>query len=73
MKYISRKYTLSHGDFVVVGSLIVTTNGSGEVFVRNQTGKQIRVSDERDSVIITAQSHRLSPTAKNGLDAFRVS
>lgn len=55
-------------------NILVRLNWSGEVFVRNKRAPntEIRISDEIQSLVVTAMGSDMTPTAVNGLSAFRV-
>ena len=52
----------------------VHENGSGEIFVTlKSVNISMRVSNYRDSFIVTAGNNLIEPTSLNGLSAFRIS
>lgn len=55
-------------------ALIVYTNGSGEIFVKNKRDEKstIRITPDRDGLNVTAHDGVLTPWAVNGLPAFVV-
>lgn len=55
-------------------NLIVYTNGSGEIFVKNKRdeGSTIRITPDRDGFHVTAHDGVLTPWAVGGLPAFLV-
>ncbi len=56
------------------GRIRVFTNGSGEIFVQDKAeyGETMRISPAYRGLIVTCQGGLMTPTSKNGLDAFRV-
>jgi hypothetical protein len=57
---------------IKIGNFAVSYNDSGEVFLSLANGPTIRVSDYYNQIVITSHGNVISPTAVNGLDAFRV-
>lgn len=55
-------------------TLIVYTNGAGEIFVKNKQDEKstIRITPDGDGLHITAHDGVLTPWAINGLPAFLV-
>lgn len=67
---------LCYGQFPILYedlNLLVFTNGSGEVFVKNKRGlsAEIRISSERDGLCITS-GELITPWLKNGGSAIFV-
>jgi hypothetical protein len=55
-------------------TLVVYTNGSGEIFVERKSDDKvtIRVTPDHNDLTVTAAQARLTPWSVNGLPAFRV-
>ena len=57
-----------------VGDLVVETNGSGEIFVRNEQDLNLvmRITPRQGQMIVTCHNGQLIPAESHGLPAFRV-
>ena len=52
---------------------IVYANKSDEIFIRNTSGVEVRITPNTKSIIMTAAGSVIEPTSVNGLSAVKVS
>jgi hypothetical protein len=52
--------------------VLVRMNSSGEVFVSNKLGVEVRVSPNYTHIIVTASGNNVTPWSVNGLPGIKV-